>query len=313
MAAQANPISSIACDPQGQVMACASGSRSLPGGIEDPDITIWSLTGDRQRVRRRIIPRQGDVGLCTHLAWLPDTSALVSSWTSDRIVVVPLKGDGAPRTLEAEANSQLSARSASPLMALRLWAAAGDTLLRWSTVDWSKRPAWKNVMGSMKTGKVKLRALAVGRKSLIVGGRDGVVRLFDATNTPKFRRQWDVSTEPITQVALSPDERLIAAGSLDGTLALLDLQTLQVPLKQNAHSGEESNPSPSQGTGDCWPQRPRTRRFSSGASRTVSRRRFSRSGPRPDRSWRSTSPPMETAFTPSFVARPPSASGTWTF
>jgi eukaryotic-like serine/threonine-protein kinase len=236
MAAQANPISSIACDPQGQVMACASGSRSLPGGIGDPDITVWSLTGDRQRVLRRIIPRQGDVGLCTHLAWLPDASALVSSWTSNRIVVVPLKDDGAPRTLETEANSQLSAIGVAP-DGSTLWAAAGDTLWRWSTVDWSKKWGWRDIMGSVRTGKLELRALAVGRKSLIVGGRDGAVRLFDATNTPKFRRQWDVSTEPITQVALSPDERLIAAGSLDGTLALLDLQALQVPLKQNAHSG----------------------------------------------------------------------------
>ena len=181
MAAQANPISSIACDQQGQAMACASGSRSLLGQIGDPDITVWSLTRDRQRVLRRVVPRQGDVGLCTHLAWLPDALALVSSWTSDRIVVVPLKDDGAPRTCEAEANSQLSAIGVAP-DGLSLWAAAGDSLWRWSTVDWSKNTGMAKHHGFGENRQSSSCASGCWTKGLIVGGRDGVVRLLMRPN-----------------------------------------------------------------------------------------------------------------------------------
>jgi WD40 repeat protein len=107
---------------------------------------------------------------------------------------------------------------------VRVWDAEGRQVHSWSY----------RLVGTFLKGKGDLYALAVGRSWTAVGGRDGHVHLLRAADAST---EWSAaaSEAPLRAVALDRGERLLAAGSDLGELALLDVSDGRVVSKRRAH------------------------------------------------------------------------------
>jgi WD40 repeat protein len=108
----------------------------------------------------------------------------------------------------------------------RLWLAAGCSIESRDTARGVSRlgagPSWNNNLGDMLSGLGTLYAVAAGRQHVLVGGRDGALRLLDA-RTGELRQNWRMCTSPVGCVALSPDERLALVGTWKGGVKLVHL------------------------------------------------------------------------------------------
>jgi WD40 repeat protein len=108
----------------------------------------------------------------------------------------------------------------------RLWFAAGCSIESRDTAKGVSRletgPSWNNNLGDILSGLGTLYAVAAGRQHVLVGGRDGTLRLLDA-RTGELRQNWKLCTSPIGSVALSPDERLALVGTWKGGVKLIHI------------------------------------------------------------------------------------------
>src|SRR5947207_8676900 len=94
-------------------------------------------------------------------------------------------------------------------------------------------------------GEVICVAFAPDGNTLVTGGEDGTVRLWDLS-TRKERATMTGHTQKVRDVAFSPDGKLIASASLDGSVRLWDVGTGQegASLVRNAQAKGNGKPLP---------------------------------------------------------------------
>jgi serine/threonine protein kinase/WD40 repeat protein len=109
----------------------------------------------------------------------------------------------------------------------RLWAATGSRVLAYELPEGKEVAGWDNAFSEALTGLSAVWGLAVGRRWVLAGGRDGTLRLLRAEDGHRTA-SWSVSASPIHAVALSADETLAAVGTAKGEVCLLRLPDGQV-------------------------------------------------------------------------------------
>jgi serine/threonine protein kinase/WD40 repeat protein len=81
---------------------------------------------------------------------------------------------------------------------------------------------WTNALSDVLTGRGSLLTLAAGRRRVLAGGHDGVVRQLDP-DRGKVAATWRLSAGPVCSLALDGDEVNALAGTWDGSVRLLHL------------------------------------------------------------------------------------------
>ena len=194
---------------EGSVTAVAflPDGRVATGG-QDGRIAIWR-EGDRQP--ERVV--QAHAGPVTALAVSPEGEALASSAWDRRARITPL-GDGVSVELAGHVDN---VNGVAFLPGGRLATASYDGSLR----IWNREGRAETVV---HTG-VSLNAVAADASGAIwAAGADGVLRAFDAEGATRG----DVPLSETPLVALALREDLIAAGTVDGMIALVAPGTLAV-------------------------------------------------------------------------------------
>ena len=106
-----------------------------------------------------------------------------------------------------------------------LWTITDDTLSAWETANVRLARRWTNVISDLVSGNSGLRCLAVGSRRVIVGARDGKVRVFDAhdISRPLCESPFGMLSEkvPVHSVAITPDESIAIAGKQDGEVQVI--------------------------------------------------------------------------------------------
>jgi WD40 repeat protein len=190
-------------------LACIAGDRPTCSG----ELTLWSPE-NRPLWRRPLSLPITRLPVRLHAdadgTWLACTEA-------DHLALVPVDRPGEPRTAPA---GEMQALAFAPDGLL--WR-AGELKVSGLTVpDLEPAPTWDNTFSDILSGLGTLYAVAAGRQHVLVGGRDGALRLLDPS-TGRLRENWKVCSTPILSVALSPDERLALVGTWKGTVRLLRL------------------------------------------------------------------------------------------
>jgi WD40 repeat protein len=85
-------------------------------------------------------------------------------------------------------------------------------------------PKWDNTWGDMLSGLGTLYAVAPGRTHVVVGGRDGSLRLLDA-RSGNLLRTMKICSSPICSVALAADEQFALVGTWKGGVKLVSLSS----------------------------------------------------------------------------------------
>jgi WD40 repeat protein len=195
-------------------LACLHGDRSRRQG----ELTFWPNLSERSPSWHRgsqlpisRLPVRLQAGLPGNIAWTE----------GDGLAVMPTEPPGEPRKIgPAEMQSLAFAPDG------RLWFAAGCRVEAHDrTVGGNELrpgPSWSNRLGEMLSGLGTLYALAAGRHHVLVGGRDGSLRLLDA-QTGALQQNWTMCSTPICCVALSPDEQLALVGTWKGGVKLVRL------------------------------------------------------------------------------------------
>jgi WD40 repeat protein len=171
--------------------------------------------------------------VCTGLIFHPGGSSLVSSWASNQIRVSATTQDGETRVFAVEDPVALGfVRDGTAL-----WAAAGMTVRNWSVPGWKENPGWSNYLATVFTGRLGINCLTAGRDWVLAGGRDGTLKVFSASDGSRPRGVWPCSSEPLTGVALSPDQRVAAVGAQDGAVTLFRLPSGERFPRRGVHRG----------------------------------------------------------------------------
>jgi hypothetical protein len=118
----------------------------------------------------------------------------------------------------------------------RLWGAVGDEVRVWDASG-GQQSAWSNWLAEMRTGKSHLYAVSVARQWAAVGARDGEVHLFGAADGQR-KAGVQAFEAAVRSVALKGDERLLAAGSDTGELCLLRVPGGALAARLTPHSDQ---------------------------------------------------------------------------
>jgi eukaryotic-like serine/threonine-protein kinase len=216
-AGQGHPVHVCAPTPDGLSLAAVYG----PGNHEGARVGLWPLDGRAARPTTSIplgcLPLRHNPVVAVHAEgkWL---AVGATDWVSvfnraDGSLVLHKKLDG------------VNALSFGPDG--RLWAAAGPLVLAYELPEGKQVACWDNSFSQTLTGLSAVWGLAVGRRRVLAGGRDGTLRLLRAADGHR-EASWSVSTGPIRGVALSADETLAAVGTGKGEVCLLRLPDGQV-------------------------------------------------------------------------------------
>jgi WD40 repeat protein len=104
----------------------------------------------------------------------------------------------------------------------RIWMTVEDRLYLLSS-DGKLAGSWRNPFAEMLSGKGGLNSLGMGNRYVVVGGRDGYMRLFEtAQSTPRPTKQHRVGTSPLKSAAVLQD-RWAFFGTESGELVVLNL------------------------------------------------------------------------------------------
>lgn len=118
-----------------------------------------------------------------------------------------------------------------------LWAVVDSSRVEaWDTRTWKRRGSWSNIGGELIRGLPGIDALAVGRARAVAGGADGTVQVFD--ERVKSVAQFPAPDDPVTAIALTPDDGTVAAGTPSGRVRVIQLAETSEPPATEAHSGE---------------------------------------------------------------------------
>ena len=114
-----------------------------------------------------------------------------------------------------------------------LWAAVDDTLQSWRRANRTESSTWANTISAITIGHSSLTSLAVGPDSIMVGSRDGSVKIF-GLDTGQPERVFHTDG-PVYAIAVDSKYTHCASGMLDGTLQLNRLAEGELLSKTAAH------------------------------------------------------------------------------
>ncbi len=215
LAHQSHPISAVGLEPKGRKLACVAEPRNPSGRACDPDVSLWDTTAGK-RVLRRPVVRKKSSDYCTSILFQSDGLRLASSWTSNRIVVIDAATGHEVTTICADDPVALGLSPDGS----RVWAAAGSNVRSWSVSGWKENSTWSNNLAAVMSGRLGINCLAISHEWVIAGGSDGAVKMLSGSDGSHTVGGWSASSVPLRSVAYSPENQLIAAGALDGTVAL---------------------------------------------------------------------------------------------
>jgi serine/threonine protein kinase/WD40 repeat protein len=137
---------------------------------------------------------------------------LESCWI-DEIFAVPL----------SEVPRKLRHIRATP-DAARVWGVyEDDQILYWDTASGKLLAQWKNRHSAILSGRAGFDCLAVGRNLAMAGCRDGnLFALTPASDGKSLDYRTHFVNDPITSIAIASDESLVAVGTRDGRVRLLE-------------------------------------------------------------------------------------------
>jgi serine/threonine protein kinase/WD40 repeat protein len=108
----------------------------------------------------------------------------------------------------------------------RLWLAAEGKARLWRGPEARPGPCWDNGFAEKVTGVASLWCVAAGRRVVVVGGKDGGVRVLGAEKADVLASK-HLSAAPVCGVALSADESCALAGMGDGAVMVLRLDGME--------------------------------------------------------------------------------------
>ncbi len=206
-------------------VAYSPNGKSLAIGISN-----WIDLRDAETLAEVEPPRRlvGHTGQVFVLSWSPDSKLLASGAMDDTVIRLWNASDGTlVRQLEGHTDWIRSVMF-SP----------DGTLLVSSSVDKTVR-IWDVATGKLlhtltgHTDFISSAVFAPDGKTLASSSNDGTVRLWEvATGQPHSGFSFESKVDPssgqhirVTGLAFSPDGKILAAGSFDGTIAILDAAT----------------------------------------------------------------------------------------
>jgi WD40 repeat protein len=211
VALQPHAVRAIALSPDGRTLATVQETAVRGRG----QVEVWDLAcrGPKGPGPGRVL---GPVSLSSkpRLVFDPAGKGLACS-TAEGVTLWGLSGGSAPRAVPA---ADVSALAFAPDG--RLWGAAACEVLAWEVPRGRVTVCWSNALSNQLTGLGTVRAVAAGRRWVVVGGRDGMVRVLRPQDG-KGETVGQASSAPVSSVALTPDETLAAVGTWQGGLRVL--------------------------------------------------------------------------------------------
>jgi serine/threonine protein kinase/WD40 repeat protein len=212
VAGQGQPVHAFAPTPDGRSLAAVYG----PGKEGGARVGLWPLDGRALRPTASAplgcLPLRHNPVVAVH----PEGKWLAVGATDRLTVFHPAGGTPVLRKELADVNALRFGPDG------RLWAAAGCRVLAYELPEGRQVACWDNAFSETLTGLSAVWGLAVGKRWVLAGGRDGTLRLLRAADGRR-EASWSVSTSPIHSVALSADETLAAVGTGKGEVRLLRL------------------------------------------------------------------------------------------
>jgi serine/threonine protein kinase/WD40 repeat protein len=103
----------------------------------------------------------------------------------------------------------------------RIWIVQGDKLTAIQLTSRKVVGSWRNGLSEVTSGLAGLESVDVGERWVVVGGRDGMTRLFHNTNPAEGAeirpvKEWSSHYGPLGAIALNQQESLVAVGSHNG-------------------------------------------------------------------------------------------------
>jgi serine/threonine protein kinase/WD40 repeat protein len=202
----------LAFTPVGKAgMACIAGDRATRSG----ELTLWSASA--LPLWRRDMPLP--ISRLPVRLHADAKGAYLACTAGDGLSVLPIDRPAQQRTLSPGETHALAFAPDGTL-----WLAAGLKVSGLAVPALQPGPTWDNTLGDMLSGLGTLYAVAAGRRHVLVGGRDGCLRLLDAS-TGHLGKNWQICSSPIRSVALSADERLALVGTWKGGVRLIRLSS----------------------------------------------------------------------------------------
>ena len=221
IAPHAAPLRTFRLSNDGRLLACIAG----------PAVTVWSVTGGVRTARVELsggIDDDAEVGLSFH----PDQRHLAYCTTRSSISLldlaenkqITLLGDG-PRYLAFSPGGN------------RLWGVQQEIqLVSWDPPRPKPLVHWSNSMSKILTGLQHVDCISPGRTRILVGARDGVVRMFDR-DAIRLIHGWNPADRPIRCVASSVDERWVVAATEGGDVCAFDASSKRSIVRNVGKSG----------------------------------------------------------------------------
>jgi WD40 repeat protein len=98
-------------------------------------------------------------------------------------------------------------------------------VVSWSITDLKRLTTWEQEESDSSSGRVGLSCLSAGRTWVVAGTRAGLVHVLRATDGQLERKVG--AGGPVESIALSPDEALVACGTVSGGVSLIRHETDQ--------------------------------------------------------------------------------------
>ncbi|CAN5641864.1 hypothetical protein BH23PLA1_BH23PLA1_15930 [soil metagenome] len=211
------PARSLNFGARGSTLARLGG---LPNALRG---SLWQLPEDR-RLDQFDLPEsavQGDGS--PGIAFNPSGDQLAVHGPGDGVFLWA-PGQPGPETvldIPAPVSTRFSADGQ------RLWVLfdQGKSIGVWTLPGGEPLVQWSDPASGFLRGLETIYSFSVSEPRVLAGGRDGLTRLlnFDTeAGTLELVQQWDHRAGPVRALALAPDDRLVAVGTDQGTLFLLD-------------------------------------------------------------------------------------------
>lgn len=119
----------------------------------------------------------------------------------------------------------------------RLWLTVAGSATTWDGTGREPRGTWTSEFAGILSGLPNLNALAVGPTRAVAGGRDGSVFVLKPEGKSVTRAHtFPHPGDPVSAVALAPDESVAAVGTRNGRLRLCRLAD-ESEVALDAHAG----------------------------------------------------------------------------
>jgi len=180
---------------------------------EDGTLKIWDLAA--RRVIRSYREHRGPIW---SVAVLPDGRSILTASVDATLKLWDLEAERVTHTFQYE--SRVLAVAVTPDGQVAV-SAAKDRLQAWSIPE--RKPL--HAFARRHVGDVKSVVIAPNGRTVVSGGDDGTVRLWELSSGNELRMLQPDHQKEVLSIALSPDGRIALSGSADHSARLWDLSS----------------------------------------------------------------------------------------